>query len=166
MKSPARPSNALPWVTRSCFRATKVRLRRTCVNAEEWNDEKHIHSNPEGCPAIHFTKHQGSAHPSVFLERLSAIVSITTFGRNLRRSQRSTSRPDSRATEWTVPRLITEIQASSKMPCLRFINSTSLPYRLEISSRSSSLRSSYSGERTCLGSSSAGLQSSPKEQLR
>jgi hypothetical protein len=67
-------------------------------------------------------------------------VSITTLGRNLRRSQRSTPRPDSRATECTVPRLITEIQASSKMPCLRFINSTSLPYRLEISSRSSSLR--------------------------
>jgi hypothetical protein len=71
-------------------------------------------------------------------------VSITTFGRNLRRSQRSTSRPDSRATECTVPRLITEIEASSKMPCLRFINSTSLPYRLESSSCSSSLRSSYS----------------------
>src|SRR5437879_10008432 len=84
-------------------------------------------------------------------------VSITTFGRNLRRSQESTPRPDSRATECTVPRLITEIGASSKMPCLRFINSRSLPYRLESSSRSSSLRSSYSfpsGVQTCVGSSS------------
>src|SRR5438874_4537884 len=31
------------------------------------------HSNPEGCPAGPFTKHQCPAHPSVFLKRLSAI---------------------------------------------------------------------------------------------
>ena len=88
-------------------------------------------------------------------------VSITRFGRNLRMSR---SRPHSRWMPVTVLRLMTEIDASSKMPCLRFINSTSLPYRLETSSRNSLLRSSYSfpsGVRTCVGSSSALLRSHP-----
>jgi hypothetical protein len=40
MKSLARPSNVLRWVTPYCFRVIKVQLRRICVNAEEWNDEK------------------------------------------------------------------------------------------------------------------------------
>ena len=59
---------------------------------------------------------------------------------------------------------ITETAALSKIPCLSFINSTSLPNRPAISARSSSLRSSThapAGVRTCVGTGSPPLSSSP-----
>jgi hypothetical protein len=137
------------------------RISLGCVWVKINHDTSLIpHSDPEGCPAVPFTKHQCPAHPSVFLKRLSPVCfdhNVWSKSAKVNVSARFAldamhcAEADYRNTGFVEDAMIEIHQFDIT------------PIRLESSSRSSSLRSSYSspsGVQTCVGSSSAVLLSS------